>query len=153
MAAVVIRLTNGLVLSIDKLCSFSNDIGNGIFKPKMLNLKETELSGLETNMNHMAKKLSEYDAEQKTFFQNVSHELKTPLMSIQGYAEGISAKLFKSQKVIEAADIILEENMIVSCEPGIYIYGYGGVRIEDLVCVKNDGIRNLTNLSKELIEI
>lgn len=110
MAAVVIRLTNGLVLSIDKLCSFSNDIGNGIFKPKMLNLKETELSGLETNMNHMAKKLSEYDAEQKTFFQNVSHELKTPLMSIQGYAEGISAKLFKSQKVIEAADIILEES-------------------------------------------
>ncbi len=80
MAAVVIRLTNGLVLSIDKLCSFSNDIGNGIFKrenekkqftinstdesiTKMLNLKETELSGLETNMNHMAKKLSEYDAE------------------------------------------------------------------------------------------
>ena len=43
--------------------------------------------------------------------------------------------------------------MIVSCEPGIYIYGYGGVRIEDLVCVKKDGIRNLTNLSKELIEI
>ena len=110
MAAVVIRLTNGLVLSIDKLCGFSNDIGNGIFKPKMLNLKETELSGLETNMNHMAKKLSEYDAEQKTFFQNVSHELKTPLMSIQGYAEGISTKLFKEQKVIEAADIILEES-------------------------------------------
>ena len=51
------------------------------------------------------------------------------------------------------SDIILEENMIVSCEPGIYIYGYGGVRIEDLVCVKNDGIRNLTNLSKEPIEI
>ena len=30
-------------------------------------------------------------------------------MSIQGYAEGISAKLLKAKKVIEAADIILEE--------------------------------------------
>ena len=49
------------------------------------------------------------------------------------------------------ADIFLEENMIVSCEPGIYIYGFGGVRIEDLVCVKRDGIENLTNLSKDLI--
>lgn len=68
MAAVVIRLTNGLVLSIDKLCSFSNDIGNGIFKPKMLNLKETELSCLETNMNHMAKKLSELRRGAKNIF-------------------------------------------------------------------------------------
>lgn len=110
MTVVVIKLTNGLVLSIDKLCGFSNEIGNGIFKTKKLNLKETELSGLESNMNQMAKRLSEYDAEQKTFFQNVSHELKTPLMSIEGYAEGITAKIFKEQKIVEAADVILEES-------------------------------------------
>lgn len=107
---VVIRLTNGLIFSIEKLCDFANEIGSGIFKTKNLNLKETELAGLESNMNQMAKRLSEYDVEQKTFFQNVSHELKTPLMSIQGYAEGITAKIFKEQRVVEAADIILEES-------------------------------------------
>ena len=66
---------------------------------------------------------------------------------------GVGLQIHELPNLSPKSDIILEENMIVSCEPGIYIYGYGGVRIEDLVCVKNDGIRNLTNLSKELIEI
>jgi len=47
----------------------------------------------------------------------------------------------------------LEENMIVTCEPGIYIPDFGGVRIEDMICVKNDGNLNLTNATKELIEL
>lgn len=66
---------------------------------------------------------------------------------------GVGLQIHELPNLSPKSDIILEENMIVSCEPGIYIYGYGGVRIEDLVCVKKDGIRNLTNLSKELIEI
>jgi len=49
--------------------------------------------------------------------------------------------------------IILAENMVVSCEPGIYIPEFGGVRIEDLVVVKKDGCINLTPATKELIEI
>lgn len=49
--------------------------------------------------------------------------------------------------------ITLEENMVVSCEPGIYIPSFGGVRIEDLVVVKRDGCENLTRATKELIEL
>ena len=49
--------------------------------------------------------------------------------------------------------ITLEENMVVSCEPGIYIPSFGGVRIEDLVAVTCDGCENLTRATKELIEI
>jgi len=48
---------------------------------------------------------------------------------------------------------VLEENMVVSCEPGIYIPNFGGVRIEDLVCIKNGGIANFAFCSKELIEL
>ena len=45
----------------------------------------------------------------------------------------------------------LEENMIMTVEPGIYIPGSCGLRIEDLVVVKKDGIENLTEMEKDLI--
>lgn len=64
---------------------------------------------------------------------------------------GVGLMIHELPNLSPKSDIFLEENMIVSCEPGIYIYGFGGVRIEDLVCVKNGGIQNLTKLTKDLI--
>lgn len=43
----------------------------------------------------------------QSFFQNASHELKTPLMAIQGYAEGIQTEVLDAKK---SAEIILEES-------------------------------------------
>lgn len=65
-----------------------------------------EFKELVDNINLMSHKLEIHDKAQKTFLQNISHEFKTPLMSIQGYAEGIA------QKVVEkdmASKIIVEE--------------------------------------------
>jgi Xaa-Pro dipeptidase len=47
----------------------------------------------------------------------------------------------------------LEENMVVTVEPGIYLPGEGGVRIEDDVVVTRGGCRALTTSSRELLEI
>jgi Xaa-Pro aminopeptidase len=41
----------------------------------------------------------------------------------------------------------------VTVEPGIYLPGRFGVRIEDLVTVTDDGCRNLSNFTKELITV
>ena len=43
--------------------------------------------------------------------------------------------------------------MVITVEPGIYIEGAFGVRIEDLIVVTEDGFRNLTHSPKELIEL
>lgn len=67
-----------------------------------------ELEELGDTINKMAIELKAHDVSQKNFFQNASHELKTPLMSIQGYAEGIKDKVFDNND--EALDIIIDES-------------------------------------------
>jgi Xaa-Pro aminopeptidase len=41
----------------------------------------------------------------------------------------------------------------VTIEPGIYLPGEGGVRIEDMAIVRDDGVQVLTSFPKELIEV
>lgn len=65
-----------------------------------------ELSEFVNNINVMSEKLEIYDKAQKTFLQNVSHEFRTPLMSIQSYAEGIKYEVVDSDMAVE---IILDE--------------------------------------------
>lgn len=50
-------------------------------------------------------------------------------------------------------DLILQAGMVMTVEPGIYLPGWGGVRIEDDIIITVDGHINLTGASKELIEI
>lgn len=47
----------------------------------------------------------------------------------------------------------LEAGMLMTAEPGIYVDGFGGVRIEDLLIVMQDGTQNLTASPKELLEL
>ncbi len=49
-------------------------------------------------------------------------------------------------------NILLKENMIFTVEPGIYIPNFGGVRIEDDILIRKDGIELLTNVNRDLIE-
>ncbi len=66
---------------------------------------------------------------------------------------GVGLLIHELPNLAPKSDIVLKDNMVVTCEPGIYIPGFGGVRIEDMVCVKNNGILNFTSSSKELIEL
>ncbi|KGE17706.1 sensor histidine kinase [Paenibacillus wynnii] len=58
----------------------------------------------------LARDMDKYSHVQKQFFQNASHELKTPLMSISGYAEGIRDGIFEGESVHKGLDIILSES-------------------------------------------
>lgn len=64
---------------------------------------------------------------------------------------GVGLLIHELPNLSPMSDIVLQENMVVTCEPGIYIEGFGGVRIEDTVVVKQNGIENLTTSPKELI--
>ena len=68
-----------------------------------------------------------------------------------GLGHGIGVEIHEMPTLSQAGIITLEENMLVTVEPGIYIEGFGGVRIEDDVVVKKNGCEILTKSSKSLI--
>ena len=66
---------------------------------------------------------------------------------------GVGLLVHELPNLSPRSEMVLLPHMIVSCEPGIYIPDFGGVRIEDLVCVTEDGCQNLSLVTKELIEL
>ena len=68
-----------------------------------------------------------------------------------GLGHGIGVEIHELPTISQTGEIILEENMLITIEPGINIEGFGGVRIEDDVIVKEDGCEILTKSPKELI--
>lgn len=69
-----------------------------------------EISDMSEDFLKLINKLRAYDKRQKEFFQNTSHELKTPLMSIQGYAEAIKDGVLEEEFIYEGLDIIIDES-------------------------------------------
>ena len=55
---------------------------------------------------------------------------------------------------LRAGDTVLKRGNVVTCEPGIYLEGKYGCRIEDMVAIRPDGsVYNFTRSPKELIEV
>ncbi|NYT11217.1 MAG: aminopeptidase P family protein [Methanomassiliicoccales archaeon] len=72
---------------------------------------------------------------------------------IHSLGHGLGLSVHDGGSMSPVTDIVLQENMILTVEPGIYIPGFGGVRIEDDVRITKEGCEVLTNASKELMVI
>lgn len=67
-----------------------------------------------------------------------------------GLGHGIGLQIHEAPWLRPNADTRLEPGMVFTLEPGIYLPGWGGVRIEDDVLVTPDGVERLTHLPREL---
>ena len=66
---------------------------------------------------------------------------------------GLGLEVHESPRLAPRSRDTLEEGQVVTVEPGVYIPGTGGVRIEDDVLVTGSGIELLTSSPKELISL
>ena len=70
-----------------------------------------------------------------------------------GLGHSLGLEIHEEPRLSKAGTGILQENMLITDEPGVYIPEWGGIRIEDTVLITRDGAEPLTHAPKEFIEI
>lgn len=70
-----------------------------------------------------------------------------------GLGHGVGTVIHEWPSFRHTSQDVLPTNSVVTVEPGVYIRGWGGVRIEDMVHIEKRGIRNLTSAPKDLVSI
>lgn len=68
-----------------------------------------------------------------------------------GLGHSFGVEIHEDPRLNQISNEILKPNHIVTIEPGIYVEGLGGVRIEDDIWIKENEVEVLTSLNKELI--
>ena len=67
-----------------------------------------------------------------------------------GLGHGVGLQVHEAPRLSQRSDHTIEVGDVVTVEPGVYLPGRFGVRIEDLITVTGDGCRNLSTFPKEL---
>jgi len=111
LVAVLVSIVFGkrLTKPIIKLTKISKQYSNRNFDERIEVSTQDEIGVLANSMNEMATSLINYQESQNKFYRDLSHEIKTPLTSIYGYAEGINQDIFKDNQ--KPSKIIMEESL------------------------------------------
>lgn len=69
---------------------------------------------------------------------------------VHSTGHGVGLEIHEGPRLAQKSEDVLTPGNVVTVEPGVYVPGFGGVRIEDMVLVTGDGNRVLTNSEKGL---
>jgi Xaa-Pro aminopeptidase len=70
-----------------------------------------------------------------------------------GLGHGVGLEIHEGPRLSRTSDDELPVGAVVTVEPGVYLAGVGGIRIEDMVEVRDDGPRVLGTSPRELLEL
>ncbi|WP_313343480.1 Xaa-Pro peptidase family protein [Sedimentibacter sp.] len=118
--------------------------------------KQREVYNLENRMLEDSKKVMAAGVSAKKVYNasiEVIKDTEYYNYHYSGIGHGIGLYVHEIPFMSPKSNDILKENNVVTIEPGIYIPGWGGVRIEDQILVLKDGNESLTNSPRDLIEL
>lgn len=101
--------TRSITKPILRLNEATKEVARGNFDVQIQIKSTDEIGQLTENFNKMTRELKNIDYLRKDFISNVSHEFKTPIASIQGFAKLLQNKNLSEVERQEYADIIVEE--------------------------------------------
>lgn len=111
-------------------------IYNAVLKANQAGIKAIRPGAKASTVDRAARKIIESAGFGPQFNHSLGH--------------GIGLDVHEAIRLAETSKDVLEPGMVVTVEPGIYVPGYGGVRIEDDVLVTEDGCEVLSTVPKDL---
>ncbi|WP_026477407.1 HAMP domain-containing sensor histidine kinase [Alkaliphilus transvaalensis] len=113
-AILIILFVKWAVKPLSILSSAMEEVAKGNFDIQVENKSKDEIGQLTKSFNKMTKELKNIEYLRKDFITNVSHEFKTPIASIQGFAKLLQKGNLSEDEKQEYAHIIVEESVRLS---------------------------------------
>ncbi len=108
---ITILITRFLLRPIDDISRAAAEVARGNFYVRVKENGAQEYRGLQRNFNKMAEELSGTETLRGDFISNVSHEFKTPLASIQGFAKLLQNDNLSADDRAEYTQVIIDETV------------------------------------------
>jgi Xaa-Pro aminopeptidase len=150
------RLRNRELVTIDfgsvwdGYCSdITRTVALGCPSRKLRAIYQTVLEAQETGLEAIKpeEKAKKADAAARRVIRNAGYARHFG----HGLGHGVGLEIHEAPRLGQHSSDVLKPGMVVTCEPGIYVPGLGGVRIEDLVLVTETGAERLSLARKDLL--
>lgn len=107
--ALILVMVSHIIRPLRRITEATKQVATGNLKVKVNVDRDDEIGELANNFNIMVKELNSMEYLRKDFISNISHELKTPISSIQGFTKLLADDNLSKEEKDEYINIILEE--------------------------------------------
>lgn len=117
-AAIALFYTRKLVSPLKNMAQSAGLMARGLPAPPADETDFAELNELAASFNHMSRQIQDTEETRRDFIANLSHELRSPMTSIQGFVQGLLDDTVKPEDQKQTLQIVLDEtrrlNQLVS---------------------------------------